>query len=141
MNPLTATLYSRSPPNAVRPTIAPVVTVLAVSANAYWNKKNAKNATPVEPYVAGVLCRKKYWWPIQPLPFPNINAKPKAQNNNAHRHVSAMHEIMTFDVSRVRANPPSRNMNPACMKNTKNAVTRTQTVLIGLTTSSALRAG
>ena len=49
MNPLTATLYIRSPPKAVRPTIEPVVTVLHVSAKAYWNKKNARNATPVDP--------------------------------------------------------------------------------------------
>ena len=42
--------------------------VLQVSANANWNKKNARNATPVVPYVAGALFRKKYWCPIQPLP-------------------------------------------------------------------------
>ena len=99
------------------------MTVLHVSANAYWNKKNARNATPVDPYVCGAPCRKKYWCPIQPLPEPNMNAKPNAQNSSAHRHVSAMHEIMTFDTSRVLANPASKNMNPACMKNTRNAVT------------------
>ncbi len=32
-------------------------------------------------------------------------------------------------------------MKPACMKNTRNAATRTQTVLIGLTMSSAFNAG
>ncbi len=52
-----------------------------------------------------------------------------------------MHEIMMLETSRVRANPASKNMNPACMKNTRKAVTRTQIVLIGLITSSVLRAG
>ena len=82
-------------------------------------------------------CRKKNSWPIHLLPVPNMNAKPNAQNNSAHKQVSAMHEIMTFDTSRVLANPASKNMNPACMKNTRNAVTNTQTVLIGLTKSLA----
>src|ERR1700761_5333489 len=39
----------------------------------------------------------------------------------------------TLIVSRSRANPASRNMKPACMKNTRNAVTSTQSVLMGLT--------
>ena len=46
--------------NPHRPTIAPDVIVEHVSANANWNKKNAKNATPVDPYVAGALFKKKY---------------------------------------------------------------------------------
>src|ERR1700751_3878128 len=141
MNPLTITLYNKSPPNAVRPTIEPVVTVLHVSANAYWNKKNARNATPVEPYVCGAPCNKKYWCPMMPLPEPNMNANPNAQNKRAHRHVSAIHEIMTLETSRVRANPASKNMNPACMKNTRNAVTSVHVVLTGLTMSSALTGG
>ena len=114
--------------------MAPDVMVLHVSANANWNKKNARNATPVEPYVCGAPCRKKYWCPIQPLPEPNMNAKPNAQNSNAAQaRVDDALEIMTFDTSRVRAKPASRNMNPACMKNTRNAVTSTHIVLIGLT--------
>src|SRR6516164_6917836 len=128
----------RSPPKAVRPTIEPVVTVLQVSANAYWNRKNARNATPVEPYVVGAPCRKKYWCPIHPLPLPSMNAKPNAQNSNAHRHVSAMHEIITLETSRVLANPASRNMKPACMKKTRNAVTSVHVVLMGLTVSAAV---
>ena len=40
-------------------------------------------------------------------------------------------------VSRDRAKPASRAMNPACMKNTRNAVTSTHTVLIGLMMSAA----
>ena len=43
-----------------------------------------------------------------------------------------MHSIMTFETSRVRAKPPSSIMKPACMKNTRNAVTHTQAVLIAL---------
>src|SRR5580704_8704205 len=39
----------------------------------------------------------------------------------------------TLTVSRVRAKPASRNMNPACMKNTRKAVTSTHMVLIGFT--------
>src|ERR1700742_558648 len=39
----------------------------------------------------------------------------------------------TLIVSRSRANPASRNMKPACMKNTRNAVTNTHKVLMGLT--------
>ncbi len=49
-----------------------------------------------------------------------------------------MHSIMMFDTSRVRAKPPSSIMKPACMKNTKNAVTSTHTVFKGLMTSVAL---
>ena len=47
MKPLTPMLYSRSPLNPVRPTIAPEVIVEHVSAKANWNKKNARNAMPV----------------------------------------------------------------------------------------------
>src|ERR1700761_3192397 len=39
----------------------------------------------------------------------------------------------TLMVSRSRAKPASRNMKPACMKNTRNAVTSTHIVLIALT--------
>ncbi len=70
-----------------------------------------------------------------------MNAKPNAQNSSAHRQVSAMHEIMTFETSRVLANPASRNMKPACMKNTRNAVTSVHVVSSGLTMSSAFTAG
>ena len=70
-----------------------------------------------------------------------MNAKPNAQNNSAHRHVSAMHEIMTLDTSRVLANPASKNMKPACMKNTRNAVTSVHVVFTGFTMSSGLSAG
>ena len=52
-----------------------------------------------------------------------------------------MHSIITLEVSRVLANPPSSIMNPACMKKTRNAVTQTHIVLMGLTTSSAFSAG
>src|SRR5579872_5570844 len=38
----------------------------------------------------------------------------------------------TLMVSRSRAKPASRNIKPACMKNTRNAVTNTHMVLIGL---------
>src|SRR5207248_309845 len=63
---------------------------------------------------------------------------PVAQYKSPHRQVSNTHSSRTFTVSRERANPASRPMNPACMKNTRNAVTSTQTVLIGLTKSFAL---
>src|SRR4051794_19111639 len=105
MNPLTAMEYTRSPPNAVRPTIAPDVIVEHVSANANWNKKKARNATPVEPYVAGALFKKKNSCPIQPLPVPNMNAKPNAQKSKPHKQVSTMHSSMMFETSRVRAKP------------------------------------
>src|SRR5471032_3510932 len=39
----------------------------------------------------------------------------------------------TLTVSRVRAKPASRNMNPACMKNTRKAVISTHMVLIAFT--------
>src|SRR3954452_2000996 len=126
-----------SPLNDVRPTMAPDVTVEAVSANADWNNQNARNDTPVAPYAGVAPCRKKYWWPIHPLPSPNMNAKPIAQNNRPHRHVSNTHSMRMLTVSRDRANPASRPMKPACMKNTRNAVTSTHTVLMGLTKSLA----
>jgi len=115
------------------------VIVLHVSANANWNKKNAKKATPVEPYVAGALFKKKYWCPIQPLPDPNMNANPNAQNRIPHRQVSAMHSSMMFETSRVRPKPASNIMKPACMKNTRKAAINTHTVLRGLTMSSAFK--
>ena len=43
-----------------------------------------------------------------------------------------------FTVSRDLAKPASSAMKPACMKKTRNAVTSTHTVLIGLTKSFAL---
>src|SRR5215831_3564752 len=133
MNPLTPTLYMRSPQKPQRPIMAPEVIVEQVSAKAYWNRKNARMATPVEPYVSGAPCRKKNSWPMKPLPEPNMKAKPKAQNKMPQRHVSTMPSSKTFTVSRVRAKPASRNMNPACMKKTRKAVTQTHIVLMGLT--------
>ena len=47
-----------------------------------------------------------------------------------------MHSSRMLTVSRVRANPASSIMKPACMKNTRKAVTSTQMVLMGLTMSS-----
>ncbi len=64
-----------------------------------------------------------------------------AQYSNPHRQVSNTHSNSTLTVSRDRAKPASRPMNPACMKKTKKAVTSTQTVLIGLTRSLAAIAG
>ena len=52
--------------------------------------------------------------------------------------MSKTHSMSTLTVSRERAKPASRPMKPACMKKTRNAVTSTQTVLIGLTRSLAL---
>ena len=49
--------------------------------------------------------------------------------------MSKTHSSRTFTVSRDRAKPASRAMNPACMKNTRKAVTRTQMVFTGLTKS------
>ena len=46
-----------------------------------------------------------------------------------------MHSIMMFETSRVRAKPPSSIMKPACMKNTRNAVTSTHAVFRPFTTS------
>src|SRR6476660_9240343 len=64
-----------------------------------------------------------------------MNANPKAQNSRPHRQVSTMHSWRTLTTSRVRAKPASSIMKPACMKNTRNAVTSTQAVLVALTTS------
>src|SRR5690348_12332970 len=139
MNPLTPIEYSRSPLNPVRPTIAPDVIVEQVSANANWNRKNAMNATPVSNvppnvYVASAPLRKKNVCPMNPLPAPNMNANPNAQNSSAHRQVSTMHSWRMLTTSRVRANPASSIMNPACMKNTRNAATSVQAVFVPLTT-------
>ena len=93
------------------------------------------------PYVAGASFRKKNSWPMKPLPAPNMNAKPNAQNSMPHRHVSTMHSSRMLTTSRVRAKPASSIMKPACMKNTRKAATSTHTVLSGLTMSSAFSVG
>src|SRR6478752_2423495 len=133
MKPLTPKLYSRSPTKPVRPTMAPEVMVLQVSANANWNRKNASIATPEEPKVSGVPCKKKYCLPMKPLPEPNMKAKPQAQNRMPHRQVSTIPSSKMFTVSRVRAKPASSIMKPACMKNTKKAATSVHIVFSGLT--------
>ena len=69
---------------------------------------------------------------MRPLPPPNWKAKPIAKYRMPHRHVSKTHSIMMLTVSRDRANPASRAMNPACMKNTRKAATSTHIVLMGL---------
>ena len=74
---------------------------------------------------------------MKPLPTPNWNAKPIAQYRMPHTQVSNTHDISTFTGSRDRAKPASSAMKPACMKNTRKAVTSTQTVFTGLTTWSA----
>src|SRR2546423_980185 len=70
---------------------------------------------------------------MNPLPDPNIQANPHPQNRSPQRQVSMTPSSRTLMVSRLRANPASNIMNPACIKNTKKAVTRTHIVLIGLT--------
>jgi hypothetical protein len=85
--------------------------------------------------VAGAPLRKKNWWPMSPFPSPNMKAKPMAQNSRPHRQVSTMHSSRMFTVSRDRAKPASRAMNPACMKKTRNAAIKTHIVLMGLMTS------
>ena len=121
--------------------MAPEVIVEQVSAKANWKSQNARKATPVLPYPGVMPCRKKYWWPMKPFPAPNWKAKPIDQYRRPQRHVSNAHSSSTLTVSRDRAKPASRPMNPACMKNTMNAANSTQTVLSGLTTSSAFNAG
>ncbi len=133
MKPLTPKLYRRSPTKPVRPTMAPEVMVEQVSAKANWNKKNARIATPDEPKVSGAPCRKKNSLPMKPLPEPNMKAKPQAQNKMPHRQVSTIPSRRMLMVSRVRAKPASSIMNPACMKNTRNAATSVHIVFIGLT--------
>ena len=66
-----------------------------------------------------------------------MNANPNAQNSRPHRQVSTMHSARTLTVSRDRAKPASRPMNPACMKNTRNAAMSVHIVLIGFTSSFA----
>src|SRR6185369_9661899 len=98
MKPETPKLYTMSPQKPVRPIIAPDVIVEQVSANAYWKSQNARNATPVEPYVAGAFCRKKYSVPKNGVPEPNMNAKPQAEQEPAetgvddafHQHVDGL---------------------------------------------------
>src|SRR3954453_9613806 len=120
-----------SPLKLVRPTIAPDVTVDAVSANANWKRKNARNATcvsksPPYVYVSGAPCRKKYEWPMKPFPKPNWKAEPTAQERRPEGRGEKTHSMITFTDSRERATPASRAMKPACMKNTRKAVTSTQ---------------
>ena len=74
---------------------------------------------------------------MMPLPMPNSKAKPNAQYRIPQRHVSTMHSIMMLTDSLDRANPASRAMKPACMKNTRNAATRVHTVFMGLIKSAA----
>ena len=66
-----------SPLNPVRPTMAPEVTVEAVSAKANWNRKKARNATWVDPYAGVMPCRKKYWCPMRPLPVAELEGEPE----------------------------------------------------------------
>jgi hypothetical protein len=58
--------------------MAPEVMVEQVSAKAYWKIQKARNATPLEPYVAGTFWRKKNSVPKNGLPEPNMKAKPQA---------------------------------------------------------------
>src|SRR5215471_17165517 len=78
MKPETAKLYSRSPIHAVRPIIAPEVMVEQVSAKANWKSQYARNATPVDSYVAGASLRKNQCIPIHPFPWLNMKANPQA---------------------------------------------------------------
>ena len=77
---------------------------------------------------------------MMPLPSPNMNAKPNAQNSSPQRAVSTMHSRRMFETSRVRAKPASSIMKPACMKNTRNAATSVHIVFVALMTSVTLGA-
>src|SRR5436305_12885512 len=121
--------------------MAPEVMVEQVSAKANWNSQNARNATPVASYVAGASCRKSHWYPIKPFPWPNMEEKPHAKNKTPQRHVSTMHSMRTFTVSRDRQKPASSIVKPTCIPKTRKAATNVQTVLIGLMMSAALAVG
>src|SRR4029078_4051028 len=75
------------------------------------------------------------------LPEPNMKAKPNAQNRSPHKHVSTMPSSRMLTVSRVRENPASSIMKPACMKNTRKAAISVHIVLIGLIRSVAAGGG
>src|SRR6185436_5209462 len=112
--------------------MAPEVIVEQVSAKANWKSQNARNETPDASYVAGAPLRKNQFKPIKPLPWLNMKAKPKAKNRIPQRHVSTIHSISTFTVSRDRQNPASNIVNPTCMPNTRKAAISVQTVFRGL---------
>src|SRR5215831_7515151 len=135
-----------SPMNPQRPTIAPEVIVEQVSANAYWNTQNASSGTPVVPYVSARPLRKNPLVPMNPLPGPNMKAKPQAQNVTPQMQVSTMPSTRMLMASRERAKPASSMTKPTCMPNTRNAASSTHMVLMALTSggggaSAACRAG
>src|SRR6266404_2053805 len=70
-----------------------------------------------------------------------MKEKPKAKNRTPQRQVSTIHSINTFTVSRERQKPASNIVKPTCIQKTKNAATRVQTVLSGLTMSLPFNSG
>ena len=105
--------------------MAPEVIVEHVSAKANWNRKNARNATPVDAVGRRVRrCRKKYSCPIQPLPVAEHEGEAERAEQEPAQH--GVDDALEQDVetSRVRAKPASSIMKPACMKNTRNAATQ-----------------
>jgi len=77
---------------------------------------------------------------ISPLPA-RTGSEADRPVQQPQRQVSNTHSNRTLTVSRERAKPPRGPLNPACMKNTRKAVTNTQIVLTGLTRSFAAIAG
>ncbi len=111
--------------NRSRSAVAPETIVTAVAQNISSNRKNAVGHVPSS------SDKKNPVDPIQaPWDVPNISAKPKAQNKMVEIPKSVMFFMATFMLFFDRVSPDSRQVNPACIRNTSPAHIKTQNISI-----------
>jgi hypothetical protein len=101
--------------------VAPETIVTAVAQNIISNRKNAFVHDPSS------RDKKNCEDPIHPsTDDPNIMAKPNAQNKIVEIPKSVIFFIATFMLFFDRVKPDSRQVNPACIRNTRPAHINTQ---------------
>ena len=129
-----------SPLKLVRPTMAPEVIVDAVSAKANWNSTEGEERHAGARRRRGVdAVQEEVLVADEPVAGAELEGEPDrpVQEAAEARVEDALHHDVDGSPGTGRS-PASRAMKPACMKNTRNAVTSTHTVLIGDTKSFAL---
>jgi hypothetical protein len=103
--------------------VEPETIVTAVAQNIIWKRKKADCHDPSS------RDQKKPVAPMKPLVVaPYMRAKPKDQNKIVDIPKSVMFFMATFMLFLDRVNPDSRQVNPACMRNTSPAQIMTQKI-------------
>src|SRR5215212_9345780 len=143
MSPAKTTAKTTYTANLVRSSMVPHTMARETAQKATWKRNLAESGTCVHesPENTSSTCpagtaRNQPSVPKSALPVPKASANPKAQKSRAA--IARLTRIFatTLPTFFIRENPTSSIANPACMNNTRHAVTITQTVSIASESSA-----